>query len=127
MKTTIAIACFLLGGLAHAQSKKPVELRTIQTPHSLPSGKIMAPDGKHEFALHANESTDVNLTLKVKSPGALYVTVKDKNQTVISTKKINCSRGSHNVSFFVEQDQDYIVSLLADANTRFSVTADRGF
>ena len=121
MKNAILLACCLAATFAQAQDKKPIEFKTIEAHHILPSGQVMAKDGNHAFALHANESTEVNLTLQLKSPGALKVTVTDKNHNIVRAKEFTCSQSSNLLSFAAEQGQDYTVHLYAAADTRFSV------
>lgn len=116
-------AVFAVTSGVHAQQRNVIEVKEIENPgrQTLSDGKVLEPDGMHEFAIRANEESDIHLNFKV-THGELNVLVRYKNEKVVCSKKFD--RKSSSMTFTMDQNAEYTVSLSASPNTRYSVSVD---
>jgi|GEM_PF-1613481 len=121
----LAISLLLLGAATlQAQPKNAIEIKKIgDHGQTLSDAKIIAADGNRQFLLHANEEANVDLTFFLKTDGDLSVQVKSKNEKVIFTQKFT-RKDANKMSFTMEENAEYIVSLSSAANTQFTIRAD---
>jgi hypothetical protein len=116
MKQLILLAGMLLAMTAKlvAQENNGIEVNHFQMQNSELQNE------NHQFEIVAHENVDVDLKFNLKTDDNINVIVTDKRNNIVHTEKFKKS-GQNNLSFAMDENQKYLVSLNGEKQSNLIV------
>jgi hypothetical protein len=116
MKQLILLAGMLLVMTAKlvAQENNGIEVNHFQMQNSELQNE------NHQFEIVAHENVDVDLKFNLKTDDNINVIVTDKRNNIVHTEKFKKS-GQNNLSFAMDENQKYLVSLNGEKQSNLIV------
>lgn len=116
MKQLILLAGMLLVMTAKlvAQENNGIEVNHFQMQNSELQKE------NHQFEIVAHENVDVDLKFNLKTDDNINVIVTDKRNNIVHTEKFKKS-GQNNLSFAMDENQKYLVSLNGEKQSNLIV------